>query len=153
MYLVLKWLHVLAAAYLVGSIVTEGLLSSWARRAKDRGAKRFAWEFLTKAEEKVAVPTAAVLLVSGLLMVWGPFSGGWSITEDLWVAGGIVLFVVLLALMAGVAGSAAKRAYAVYSGDGPEADAAPHEKRYAAIYVVGFVLVVLVVWLMVVKPF
>lgn len=151
-YVVLKWLHVLAAAYLVGAIVTEGLLGGFAARAKDRAARRFAWEFLVKGEEKVAIPVALLLLVSGLLMVFGPFAGGWSLTEDLWTLAGLVLFLVLLVLMAGVAGSAAKRALAAYTTGAGEGEAAPHEKRYQLLLATGFVIVAGVVWLMVAKP-
>lgn len=137
----------------MGSIVTEGLLSAYARRAKDPAVRRFAWGFLVKGEEKVAVPVAASLLLTGLLMVYGPFSGGWSLTGDLWVLGGLVLFFVLLLLLAGFAGSSAKRAHAAYAeGGGGEAAAAPHERRYGALLAVGLVLVSLVVWLMVAKP-
>lgn len=153
-YLVLKWLHILSAAYLIGAIVTEGMLGMFASRAKDRAARRFAWEFLVKGEEKVAIPIALVLLGSGLLMVWGPFAGGWDVARDLWVVAGIVLFVVLLVLMAGVAAASAKRAHAAYADGGAgEREAAPHEKRYLALLGVGFVIVSGVVWLMVAKPF
>lgn len=152
-YLVLKWLHVLVAAYLVGAIVTDGLLAAFARRAKDPAARRFAWNFLVKGEEKVAIPVAAVLLVSGLLMMFGPFAGDWSLMADLWTLAGLVLFFVILALMAGVAGSAAKRAYAAHAEGAGEAEAAPHEKRYLTVLASGFVIASGVVWLMVTKPF
>lgn len=151
-YLILKWLHVMAAAFLIGAVVTDGLLSRLASRAKDLAARTFAWNFLVKGE-KVAIPTAVVLLLSGLAMVFGPFAGGWSLTRDLWVLLGIVLFFVLLALMAGVAGGAAKKTLAAYAGGHGEAVARPHETRFAAVALVGFVLVAFVVFLMVAKPF
>jgi len=68
-YLVLKWLHVLTAAYLVGSIVTEFMLRAWATRSPEPAVRRFAWDFLVRAEERIAIPAAVVLLASGLLMV------------------------------------------------------------------------------------
>lgn len=151
-YLALKWVHVMSAAYLVGAIVTEGLLAAYARRAGHPSARRLVWEFLVKGEEKVAIPIALVLLASGLLMVYGPFAGGWSVTRDLWVGAGIVLFVVLLVLMAGLGGAAAKAALAAHEHGDAGATAAAHERRYLIILGVGFVLAALVVWLMVTKP-
>ncbi|HET6405458.1 MAG TPA: DUF2269 family protein [Candidatus Thermoplasmatota archaeon] len=151
-YLVLKWLHVLTAAYLVGSIVTEFMIRTWAARAAEPAVRRFAWDFLVRAEERIAIPGALILLASGLLMVYGPWSGGWSLTGDLWVLLGLVGFLVLLVMLAGVAGSAAKRALAAHTA-GDAAAAAPHERRYSVLLASGFVLAAGVVWLMVVKPF
>lgn len=151
-YIVLKWLHVLAAAYLVGAIVTELLLAAFAAREGDRAAKRFVWAFLVKGEEKVALPLALVLLATGVLMVYGPFAGGWSLTRDWWVLAGLVLFFVLLALLAGAAGSSARRASEAYASGTGEAQAAPHERRYRRLMVLGFAIVTVVVYLMVAKP-
>ena len=85
-------------------------------------------------------------------MVYGPWSGGWSLTGDLWILLGLVGFLALLVLLAGVAGSSAKRAYEAHTAGDAEA-AAPHERRYATLLAIGFVGVAAIVWLMVAKPF
>ena len=151
-YLVLKWLHVLTASFLVGSFVTEWMLRSWAARAKEASVRAFTWDFLVKGEEKVAVPAAALLLLTGLLMVFGPAAGEPQVARERPAAGGLVGFLVILGLMVGLATASAKNAHAAHA-RGDAAAAAPHERRYALLAAIGLAIAAGVVWLMVAKPF
>ena len=92
LYLFLRFLHVLAAIVAVGTNATYGLLL--ARAHREQKHLRHVRESVRALDRNVANPAYAVLLITGLLMVWiGPL----SITTP-WLLSSLILFLLTAAL-------------------------------------------------------
>src|SRR5438105_11486161 len=77
LYLVLKFIHILAAIVAVGSNITYGVWS--VRAGKDSSHLGFALRGIKFIDDRIANPAYGVLLLTGLLMAifyWG-FSHAW----------------------------------------------------------------------------
>ncbi|TMC86423.1 MAG: DUF2269 family protein, partial [Chloroflexi bacterium] len=91
-YLALKFIHIAAAITAVGSNITYGV---WNVRAQsDSGQLGFALKGIKFIDDRIANPAYAVLLVTGLLMV---FINRWPITS-LWIVLALILFAALAVL-------------------------------------------------------
>jgi len=88
-YLLLKYIHILAAIVAVGSNITYGVWSVRARR--DAAHIGFALKGIKFLDDRIANPAYGLVLLTGLVMV---FMGPWSITS-LWVIAALVLFVAV----------------------------------------------------------
>jgi len=100
LYLFLRFLHVLAAIVAVGTNATYGLLLARAHREQQH--LRHVRESVRALDRNVANPAYAVLLITGLLMVWiGPL----SITTP-WLLSSLVLFLLTVGARAGGADAA-----------------------------------------------
>ena len=91
-YLIVKYIHILAAIVAVGFNVSYAV---WIIRAQREPAHQsFALKGIKFIDDRIANPAYGLLLVTGLLMV---FLGGYSLTT-LWIDVALVLYVVLIVL-------------------------------------------------------
>ncbi len=90
LYLVLKFIHILAAITAVGSNITYGVWN--ARSHADPAHLGFALKGIKFLDDRIANPAYGVLLLTGLLMV---FVGRLPITL-LWIVLALILFAVLI---------------------------------------------------------
>jgi uncharacterized membrane protein len=144
MYLILKWLHILSAIIAVGANATHIL---WLRLAnQEQEAKPFISQGLERLET-MTLPFYILLFLSGLGMI---FVSGLAWTTP-WVLSGIVGFVLMAFLGAGVYGPAQRQMREL--ADNPESpDYKTLEERSKQILVIVLLLAVLVEYLMTVKP-
>jgi uncharacterized membrane protein len=147
LYLLLKWLHVLAAIVAVGANVTYGI---WIARASHHpDALPFTLRGIKLIDDRLANPAYGLLLVTGLLMV---FTIGLPLTTP-WLLTALVLFV-LVGLIAGVGYTPTlRRQIELLDSEGA------HSSTYQAVArrgtrlgVILAILVIVIVYLMVVKP-
>lgn len=91
-YLLLKYIHILAAIVAVGSNITYGV---WSVRAQGDSAHiGFTLKGIKFLDDRIANPAYGLVLLTGLVMV---FVGHWSITS-LWIIAALVLFVAVAAI-------------------------------------------------------
>jgi uncharacterized membrane protein len=146
-YLLLKWLHALAAIAVVGAHITYGV---WIVRASSHPeALPFTLRNVRWLDGRISGPAYGVLLVTGLGMAtivrpW--FTGPWLLA-------GLVLFVVLV--LAHVFGYSPTLRQMIRLLDsegvgGPGYQAAAH--REARLGIAMILVMVAIVFLMVVKP-
>ena len=90
LFLVVKYIHILAAIVAVGLNISYAI---WIIRAQREPAHTgFALKGIKFLDDRIANPAYGVLLVTGLLMV---FIAGYSLTT-LWIDIALVLFVLLV---------------------------------------------------------
>ena len=147
LYLLLKWLHVLAAIGAVGSNITYGI---WLTRAsRQPEALPFTLRGVKLIDDRIANPAYGLLLVTGLLMA---YVGRVPLTTP-WLLSALVLYVAVV--LVGLLGYTPnlRRQIEVLDGEGAASPAyqalAGRGIRLGAV--LG-VLVVVIVFLMVVKP-
>ncbi|MEW5757325.1 MAG: DUF2269 family protein [Pseudomonadota bacterium] len=146
-YLLLKWLHVLAAIVAVGANVTYGIWLLHASRNSE--ALPFTLRGIKLIDDRIASPAYGLLLVTGLVMVFIvklPLTTPWLMTA-------LVLYV--LAVLVGLLGytPTLRRQIQLLDREGfqsPRYQALA--RRGAMLGVVLAVLVMVIVFLMVVKP-
>lgn len=92
-YLVLKFIHILAAIVAVGSNITYGVWN--VRAARDPAHTGFALKGIKFIDDRIANPAYGVLLITGLIMV---FAG--NVGFKLWIVIALVLFAVVVVLAA-----------------------------------------------------
>lgn len=146
-YLLLKWLHVLAAIVAVGANVTYGIWIARASRHPD--VLPFTLRSIKLIDDRVANPAYGALLITGLLMV---FVVRLSLTTP-WLLTALVLYV--LVLLVGVLGytPTLRRQIQLLDSEGfnsPSYQALA--RRGTLLGIVLALLVVVIVFLMVVKP-
>jgi uncharacterized membrane protein len=90
-YLVLKFLHILAAIVAVGSNVTYGVWS--VRASNDSPHMAFALKGIKFLDDRIANPAYGVLLLTGLIMM---FAGGFGL--KLWLIIALILFAAIVIL-------------------------------------------------------
>ncbi len=147
MYLLLKWLHVLAAIVALGANVTYGI---WiARASRNPDALPFTLRGIKFIDDGVANPAYGLLLVIGLLMV---FVARMPLTVP-WLLTGLFLYVVVV--LVGLVGYSPVLKCQIQLLD-KEGYKSP---RYLAVARRGMILggilgmlVIVIVFLMVVKP-
>lgn len=146
-YDVLKFGHVLLAIVAVGFNATYGI---WlARAARDRDHEVFALRGVKVLDDRFANPAYALLLVTGLLMVW---VGDLDLTE-FWLLAALVLYAVALVVGLFVYAPLLRQQIEVLTTDGPRSPDYPPLARRGRL--VGMLLgldVVVIVFLMVTKP-
>jgi len=146
-YLFFKFLHVLLAIAAVGFNATYGILLGRAAREPEHTAHVLASvRFL---DRRVANPAYALLLVTGLVMVW---LGGIDLTQ-FWLATAIGLYVLAAALGIVVYGPVVRaQAQALDRGGPSSAEFKRLSSRGAVLGAVVGADVVVIVFLMVTKP-
>ncbi len=146
-YLLLKWLHVLAAIVAVGSNLTYGI---WiARASRNSEALPFTLRGIKLIDDRVANPAFGLLLITGLLMV---FVGGWSLTKP-WLLAALGLYVVLV--LVGLLGYSPtlRRQIQILDSEGfSSSNYQALARRGTILGVFLAILVIIIVFLMVVKP-
>jgi uncharacterized membrane protein len=147
LYLLLKWLHVLAAIVAVGANVTYGI---WiARASRNPEALSFTLRGIKLIDDRVANPAYGFLLVTGLLMVFVvrlPLTTPWPLT-------GLVLYILLV--LVGLLGytPTLRRQIQFLESDGfPSPTYQALARRGTMLGAVLVFLVIVIVYLMVVKP-
>ena len=160
--LLFKLLHVLSAMALVAGLVGRWITNAQAERSADLESM----EALLGASlrfERMVIGASFAVLISGLLTAWlmglailGVLEGA----QTNWILVSLALFVLLMAVMpplvflpAGRAFEAARGAAHRASAKTPELQAAFANRRVRAAHVAEIVAVLLVVALMVLKPF
>ena len=96
LYVVLKFIHILAAITAVGANITYGVWN--ARSQADPAHLSFALKGIKFLDDRIANPAYGVLLLTGLVMV---FVNSWPITS-LWIVVALLLFAILVLLAVAV---------------------------------------------------
>src|SRR6187402_13682 len=143
----LKTLHILFAIVAVGFNISYGI---WLYRAA-RETEHAGWALrgIKFMDDRVANPSYIGLAVVGILLV---LTGPWEFT-DVWVAGAIVLYILLAIVALGAYSPTLTRQIAAYeAGGASSADFMQLGRRGRILGAVTGVLVGLIIVLMVVKP-
>lgn len=143
----LKLVHIVSAMLAVG---TNATAIFWLRHAgRDPERIRFAIGGIRRIDKRVAIPAFGLLVVTGGAMV---FLGMYDITDG-WVLISLVLYVGLAGVGMTVMGPALKRVVAEADRD-PDGAAFEAAERTSLRYTIGSLAILLViVSLMVTKPF
>lgn len=143
----LKLVHIVSAMLAVG---TNATAIFWLRHAgRDPERIRFAIGGIRRIDKRVAIPAFGLLVVTGGAMV---FLGVYDITDG-WVLISLVLYVGLAGVGMTVMGPALKRVVAEADRD-PDGAAFEAAERTSLRYTIGSLAILLViVSLMVTKPF
>ncbi|MCI0633646.1 MAG: DUF2269 domain-containing protein [Actinobacteria bacterium] len=147
-YEVLKFFHVLLLAIVaVGFNATYGI---WlARAARERDHEAFALREVKFRDDRFANPAYALLLVTGLLMVW---VGDLDATQ-FWLLTALVLYAVAVVLGLLVYTPTLRRQIQALESAGPDsAEYVALNKRGTTVGILLAVDVIVIVFLMVIKP-
>lgn len=146
-YLLLKWLHILAAIVAVGANVTYGI---WiARASRNPDVLPFTLRGIKLIDDRLANPAYGALLITGLLMV---FVVRFSLTTP-WLLTALVLYV--LVVLVGLLGytPTLRRQIQVLESEGfSSLTYQALARRGMLLGVILAVLTIVIVFLMVVKP-
>ena len=147
LYLLLKWLHILAAIVAIGANVTYGIWIARASRQPD--VLPFTLRGVKLIDDRLANPAYGFLLITGLLMV---FTSGLSLTTP-WLLTALILYV--LAVLLGSLGytPTLRRQIEFLDSQGinsPDYQAAA--RRGTMLGIILAILVVVITYLMVLKP-
>ncbi len=147
-YLLLKWLHVVAAIIAVGANATYGI---WiARASRTPEVLPFTLRVIKQLDDRVANPSYGLLLLTGLGMM---YTIGAQITRTPWLLVSLVAFVVMGLIAAFGYTPVLKRQIEVLDRDGFNSPAYKAiAGRGTRLGMVLAVLAMLIVFLMVVKP-
>ena len=147
LFIGLKVIHVLAAITAVGANVTYAF---WLRRAgTDRDRLLYSIDGVRRMDRVIANPAYILLLVTGVLMV---ITGAYSF-ETGWIAAAIVLYIVTAIVGITLFAPAIRRQQAEAERDPSSAAYAAAANRSNLFGVLTIVIVVVIVYLMVAKPF
>jgi uncharacterized membrane protein len=147
LYLLIKWLHVLAAITALGANITYGF---WITRAtRDPAVLPFTLRSIKALDDRIANPSYGVLLITGFAMA----GIGQLPLRTPWLASALALYVVMVIVAVAGYTPALKRQIAVLERSGVNSSeyqaAAARGVRLGAV--LG-VIVIAIVFLMVVKP-
>ena len=147
MYLILKWLHVVAAIIAVGANATYGV---WiARASRTPVMLPFTLRSIKFIDDRIASPCYGALLLTGLAMA---YVVGFSLLTS-WVLTSLVIYAAMALVAAFGYTPALKRQIEVLDRDG--FDSAAYKEAAARGTSIGIVLAVMsmiIVFLMVIKP-
>lgn len=146
-FLLLKVVHVLSAIVAVGANVTYAFWLRGAGTDTTRLVDRI--EGVRRLDRRLANPAYIVVLITGILMV---VTGAYSF-ETRWIATAIVLYVVVAALGFVAFAPAIRRQLAEARRDATSSAYAAAERRTTLLGLVTIGIVVVIVVLMVTKPF
>ena len=145
--LLLKVVHILAAIVAVGSNVTYAY---WLRRAgMDRDRLIYTIEGIQRLDNRIANPAYILVLLTGLGMV---FAGAFSFTTG-WIVAAIALYVALVIVGIAFFSPAIKRQLGEAQRDPTSSAYAAAAARSNLFGVATLVVVLVIVFLMVTKPF
>jgi uncharacterized membrane protein len=139
---VLKTLHVFGAIFLLGGVTTHALLRPMAARAADI-AQHALYQFAWRVELVMVYIGSALVLITGLLLWIGHFQlfTGWLLL-------GFLLYAAAAGLDGAFLAPNLRRAKAT-TGEGSQ----PVAAAATTVQFVAWLLLVIVVFLMVAKPF
>ena len=146
-FLILKWLHVLAAIVAVGSNITYSI---WiARASRNPEVLPFTLRGIKTIDDRLANPGYGVLLLTGLLMVFTvklPLTTPWLLTALI-----LYVLVVLLGLV-GYTPTLRRQIQTLDSDGFQSAEYQALARRGRIFGMILGVLVIIIIYLMVVKP-
>lgn len=146
-YDVIKFLHVLLAIIAVGFNATYGVLLG--RAAREPEHERHVLGTVKVLDDRFANPAYAGLLITGLLMV----AFYWPRLTDFWVAAGVALYAVAVAVGLGVYTPLLRKQLATIEAEGPSSsEYRALSRRGTVIGIFLAIVVVTIVFLMVTKP-
>lgn len=104
-YLWLNYLHIIAAAVLIGGLAAFPLLRREAQRTGDPGVVRHNLHVLNRTSNLLLVPSIVILFITGMLMGAGPWAR-WNMfrPEGRWALIGMMMWALLAAAVGFVAG-------------------------------------------------
>jgi uncharacterized membrane protein len=147
LYLLLKWLHILAVIVAVGANVTYGM---WiARASRNPEALSFTLRGIKLIDDRVANPAYGLVLVTGLLMVFVvrlPLTTPWLLTAFI-----LYILVVLVGLL-GYTPTLRRQIQLLDSEGFQSPNYQALARRGTMLGAVLAFLVIVIVYLMVVKP-
>lgn len=147
LYLIIKWIHVLAAIIALGTNATYGV---WLTRAnRSPGSLLFTLRTVKLLDDRIANPAYGLSLITGLVMV---FIGGWSLATP-WISLSIVLYglVVLIAIF-GYTPTLRRQIQLVEDMGADSSEYKAMAQRGKLLGAILGVLVITIVYLMVTKP-
>jgi len=145
-YTLLKFVHVLLAITAVGSNITYGVWNALA--AREPAHAPFALKGIAFIDRRVANPAYGLLLITGLALV---AIGG---LRQGWILAALILFVLLIVVAIGFYSRIIRQQIKVMDSEGLASAAYKRLDGQATLYgIISLVIVLLIVFLMVVKPF
>lgn len=145
-YNLLKFVHVLLAITALGSNITYGVWNMLA--AREPANLLFTLKGISFIDRRVANPAYGLLLITGLILVamqWG--WRGWIITA-------LILFVLLIVVAVGFYSRAMRQQIQVLETEGPASAAYKRLEGQTTLYgIISAVIALVIVFVMVVKPF
>jgi len=157
---ILLFLHIGGAILAFGPTYTFPILGPMAGREPQHG--NFALRFQHLVAMRLILPLALFQGVTGLLLVW---KVGYNIFATGWLLAGIALYLVLLGMNIGIGLPTAKRLITLTSApppatpagssppSGPPPEVAALIRRGRLMGMLSAVLILVIVFLMVTKPF
>jgi len=148
-YSLLKFVHVLLAITAVGSNITYGVWNALA--AREPAHAPFALKGIAFIDRRVANPAYGLLLITGLVLIligptWGLGNG--------WVATALILFALLIVVAIGFYSRVIRQQIKVMDSEGLGSPSYKRLDAQATLYgIISLVIALLIVFLMVVKPF
>ena len=146
-YSLLKYIHVLLAITAVGSNIGYGIWG--ARAAADPTHEAFVLRGISFIDRRVANPAYGLLLITGLILVVVGQLGirGWIVTA-------LILFALLIVVAIGFYSRVLRQQIKVLETEGQTSPAYQRLSGQARLYgIVSMVIVLVIVFMMVVKPF
>ena len=145
-YTLLKFVHVLLAITAVGSNITYGVWNALA--AREPAHAPFALKGIAFIDRRVANPAYGLLLITGLALV---AIGG---LRQGWILAALILFALLIMVAIGFYSRVIRQQIKVLDSEGLGSAAYKRLDGQATLYgIISLVIVLLIVFLMVVKPF
>ena len=145
-YTLLKFVHVLLAITAVGSNITYGVWNALA--AREPAHAPFALKGIAFIDRRVANPAYGLLLITGLALV---AIGG---LRQGWILAALILFVLLIVVAIGFYSRVIRQQIKVMDSEGLGSAAYKRLDGQATIYgIISLIIALLIVFLMVVKPF
>ncbi len=146
-YLLLKYLHVLLAITAVGSNITYGVWKTLG--AREPAHAPFALRGIAFIDNRVANPAYGLLLITGLVLLAVGEVGFRG-----WVIAALILFALLIVVAVGFYSRVVRQQIKVMDAEGVASVAFKRLDSQAMTYgIISLVIALLIVFLMVVKPF
>jgi uncharacterized membrane protein len=149
-YSVLEFVHVLMAIVWVGGVLVTQFYVLLASRAEDPGRKMKLFADISWIGLHVFVPAAFVLVIAGISMVL--ISDAWTFGQT-WIWASLSVYVLSLGTGMAFIGPENGRLAALAAERGPtDPEVVRRSARLLAVFRSEALLLVVVVWMMVVKP-
>jgi uncharacterized membrane protein len=162
-YLVMKLLHELAAFWMISGVVGRDVTFWWAGRAKDVRAVHALLQASEFFERYAVIPVSVAVLLFGLIVTWmqkWPLFGFLQGSAANWLLVSFILFVGVMGLIAplGLVARRKERTQALKEALAQDAItlrliAALNDKTVVRFRVVEMIVLLVIIILMVTKPF
>jgi uncharacterized membrane protein len=147
MYQALKWIHVLTAIVALGANITYIIWLTQANKSPD--SLLFTLRTIKILDDRIANPAYVLSLLTGLGMV---FVSGWSLTASWLLLSSVLYTLVVIIGLGGYSRTLNQQILVVESGGAFSVDYAALSRRGQVLGLIIIALVVIIVYLMVVKP-